>query len=92
MVRKKQIIVDQFEGLRDKLKDLEFPSKYMYKFITSQENIALLRPCFQDAEITVKQSSKGKYNSFTAVTMAMNPEQIIDKYKSLSHIKGLISL
>lgn len=64
----------------------------MYKFITSEEKIAELKPYFQKAEISTKASSKGKYISFTAVDMAISAEHIIDKYKSLSHIQGLMSL
>lgn len=84
--------MDKYEGLKEKLSQLEFPCKYMYKFITSKEKIAELRPYFQDSEITIKESSKGKYVSFTAIAMAVSPESIIDRYKSLQHIEGLLSL
>tara|TARA_B100001758_G_C18150968_1_gene473984 strand:- start:375 stop:629 length:255 start_codon:yes stop_codon:yes gene_type:complete len=84
--------VDNYEGLRKELEESGFPMKYMYKFITSEANIALLRPFFEDADITTKRSSKGKYVSFSAIEIALNADQIINKYKSLSHIKGLISL
>ncbi len=83
---------DKYEGLRQKLSEQAFPAKYMYKFIASEEKIKELKPFFQDAEVKVKPSSKGKYVSFTAIEMALDPEQIIQKYKSLSHIQGLISL
>ncbi len=84
--------MDNYEGLRKELEESGFPMKYMYKFITSEANIALLRPFFEDADITTKRSSKGKYVSFSAIEIALNADQIINKYKSLSHIKGLISL
>lgn len=84
--------MDKYEGLKEKLSQLEFPCKYMYKFITSKEKVAELRPYFEDAEISVKESSKGNYVSFTAVAMAVSPESIIEKYQSLGHIKGLMSL
>jgi len=84
--------MDQYEGLREKLKKQNFPCKYMFKFITSQDNISELKTYFKDAEVKTKPSSKGKYVSFTAVIMTLNADQIIDRYKSLSHIQGLISL
>ena len=83
---------DKYEGLRQKLSKQKFPIRYMYKFIVSQEKIKELKPFFQDAEVKTKPSSKGKYYSFTAIEVALDPDQIIQKYKSLSHIEGLISL
>jgi len=85
-------VEDEYEGLRKELDEKGFPMKYMYKFITSEANISLLRPFFEDADITTKRSSKGKYISFSATEIALNSNDIINKYKSLSHIKGLISL
>lgn len=83
---------DKYAGLREKLEELSFPTKYMYKFITIEEKIAELRPYFEDAEISTKRSSKGKYISFSAIVMALSADQIIEKYKSLDHIQGLMSL
>lgn len=84
--------MDQYDGLREKLSEQSFPCKYMYKFIAKEEKLKDLKPFFQDAEIRTKPSSKGKYVSFTAVVMALSAEQIIERYKSLSHIDGLMSL
>ncbi|MBL56747.1 MAG: DUF493 domain-containing protein [Flavobacteriales bacterium] len=84
--------MDKYEGLRKKLAEQKFPCKYMFKFITLEENLAELKPYFEDAEVKTKPSSKGKYISLTAVIMALSADEIIDRYKSLSHIKGLISL
>jgi putative lipoic acid-binding regulatory protein len=84
--------MDKYKGLRDKLQEENFPCKYMFKFITSEDKLSELKPYFKDAEIKTKPSSKGKYISFTAIVMALNTNQIIDRYKSLSHIDGLISL
>jgi putative lipoic acid-binding regulatory protein len=84
--------VENYDGLRKELEESGFPVKYMYKFITSEANIAVLRPFFKDADISTKRSSKGKYISFSAIEIALNADQIIDKYKSLAHITGIISL
>ena len=84
--------MDKYQGLREKLLQQEFPCKYMFKFITSKEKLSELKPYFQDAEIRTKPSSKGTYVSFTALEIMLSPEEIIKRYKSLSHIQGLISL
>ena len=64
----------------------------MFKFISSKEKLDELKPYFNDAEIKTKPSSKGTYVSFTAVVVAVTADDIIQRYKSLSHIEGLISL
>ncbi|MEY5042453.1 MAG: hypothetical protein RLZZ414_2017 [Bacteroidota bacterium] len=82
----------KYEALRLKLAELDFPLKYMYKFIVVPEKIAQLSPFFEDAQISKKQSSKGNYVSFTAIKIELSPEDIIAKYQSLNHIQGIISL
>jgi putative lipoic acid-binding regulatory protein len=82
----------KYEALRLKLAELDFPLKYMYKFIIVSDKIAELSPFFEDAQISKKQSSKGNYVSFTAIKIELSPEDIIAKYQSLNHIKGIISL
>ena len=84
--------MDKYKGLKEKLSKQEFPCKYMFKFITSKTKLDELKPYFKDAEIQTKPSSKGTYVSFTAVVMAVSADEIIERYKSLSHIEGLISL
>lgn len=83
----------KYRALKQKLQqEHEFPLKYMYKFIVPSGKEEELRPYFEDAEVKIKQSSKGNYTSFTAIKIELSAEAIIQKYKSLSHIKGLISL
>jgi len=84
--------MDQYESLREKLSEMDFPCKYMFKFIGKEEKLSELNPFFQDAEIKTKPSSKGTYISFTAIIIAMSADHIIDRYKSLSHINDIISL
>ncbi len=88
----KKEIVDKYKGLKDKLSKQEFPCNYMFKFITTQEKLTELTPYFKDAQIKTKPSSKGTYVSFTALVMVVSADEIIERYKSLSHIEGLISL
>ena len=87
--------MDKYEGLRKKLAEQKFPCKYMFKFITLEENLAELKPYFEDAEVKTKPSSKGKYISLTAVIMEclLSADQnhwiVIN---SFCRVKGLISL
>ncbi len=84
---------DNYDSFRKKLEEEhEFPSKYMYKFIVVKEKVQDILPFFETAEISTKKSKTGKYISVSATIVAFNSEDIISRYKSLSHVEGIISL
>jgi hypothetical protein len=87
---------DPYQRLREQLnKENNWPKLYMFKFILPANNkqIALLSAKFsEDAIISQSQSSGGKYISFTVREIMMDAEAIINKYKELQGIEGLISL
>ena len=84
---------DKFASLRAKLEqESTFPLKYMYKFIVTKEKVQEILPFFETAEISTKKSSSGKYTSISAVVIAFSADEIIDRYKSISHLEGVISL
>ncbi|HET6227096.1 MAG TPA: DUF493 family protein [Bacteroidia bacterium] len=86
----------QFDKLREQLNLQEsWPMVYMFKFIVPAENrkIALVESKFSDeAVITQNQSSNGKYISITVKEVMLNAEAIIDKYKEMAGIEGLMAL
>lgn len=72
-----------------------FPSVYMYKFIVQSDNrkIALIENLFEtDADIHIKESGNGKYTSITAKVVVVSVDEIIDVYKNVSEIEGVIFL
>jgi putative lipoic acid-binding regulatory protein len=85
-----------FENLREKLnKDKNWPQVYMFKFIIVADNkkIALVESKFSDeAVIHQKESSGGKYMSITVKEVMLTPDAVIEKYKELSTIEGVMSL
>jgi len=87
---------DQFKNLFDKLsEDKNWPQVYMFKFIIPAENkkIALVESRFSDeAVIQQKESSGGKYISITVKEVMLSAEAVIDKYKEISKIEGVMSL
>lgn len=87
---------EQFEKLREQLnKEKDWPIIYMFKFIIPADNrkIALVESKFSDeAIITQKESSTGKYMSITIKEAMLSADSIIDKYKEMEGIEGLISL
>lgn len=87
---------EQFEKLREQLnKEKDWPTIYMFKFIIPADNrkIALVESKFSDeAIITQKESSTGKYMSITIKEAMLSADSIIEKYKEMEGIEGLISL
>lgn len=87
---------DKYESLRQSLnKENNWPMLYMFKFILPADNqkLAILNSKFsEDAIISQNQSGKGNYVSVTIREVMMDAESIINRYKSLSDIEGLISL
>ncbi|MDB2363780.1 DUF493 domain-containing protein [Flavobacteriales bacterium] len=82
----------KFEKLKEQLVLQEWPNVYLFKFITSDDNVSEILPHFKDGEVSTKRSSKGKYISISVKMMVFSADQIIEKYRAVSHIKGLISL
>jgi uncharacterized protein len=87
---------EQFDKLREVLeKENNWPVVYMFKFIIPADNhkIALIEAKFSDeAIISHKASSSGKYFSITVKEAMLNADSIIEKYKEMKGIEGLISL
>ena len=86
---------DQFQKLKETLnKELNWPTIYMFKFIVPADNrrIALVESKFSDeAIITKKESTSGKYISITIKEVMLTADSIIDKYKEMDGIEGLMS-
>jgi uncharacterized protein len=87
---------DPYANLRRELNKTEtWPIVYMFKFIIPSDNksIALIQSKFSaETVITTKESANGKYTSITIKEAMMNAEEIINKYKEMDGIEGLISL
>lgn len=87
---------EQYDNLRDLLnEENNWPIIYMFKFIVPANNhkIALVQSKFSDeATITQKESSNGKYISITVKEVMLNAESIIEKYKEMNGIEGLMTL
>lgn len=87
---------DSFESLRNELnKNSSWPMVYMFKFIIPADNkkIALVESRFsEEAIISQQSSSKGNYISITVKEAMLSADSIIDKYKEMSDIEGLIAI
>ena len=74
----------------------QFPSEYMYKFIipSDKEKLMEIESIFDHtgAVIKTKPSKTGKYNSITVLVKMKNADAVIEKYKEVSNVEGVISL
>ena len=86
-----------YEKLKQSLLETtDFPTKYMFKFIipTDKDKFKMIEEIFDNlgAVIDSKPSKNGKYTSLTVLVNMKNPEEIIEKYKEVSKVEGVISL
>jgi len=86
-----------YERLRGQLlENSKWPADYLYKFIvpTDKKKINEINAIFDNtgAVIQSKQSKKGTYTSISITVHLKDPDEVIEKYKKVSVIEGVISL
>ncbi len=73
-----------------------WPSDYLYKFIvpTKGDGIEKIQNIFDNtgAVIESKKSKKGKYTSISITVNLKDPDAVIQKYKEVGEVEGVISL
>jgi len=86
-----------YRKLKGRLEETSsWPSDFLYKFIvpTDRDKIDQINKVFDNmgAVIVSKQSRKGKYTSISVTVNLKNPDEVIQKYKEVGLIEGVISL
>jgi putative lipoic acid-binding regulatory protein len=86
-----------YSRLQEQLKaDTTWPAPYLYKFIVpgNTKKIAQIEAIFNsiNAQINTRDSSKGAYTSLSIKVVMASPEAVIEKYKQVSEVEGVISL
>jgi putative lipoic acid-binding regulatory protein len=78
------------------LKSNSWPADYLYKFIvpTDRDKITQIEVIFDNtgAVIESRKSRKGKYTSLSIMVNLANPDEVIEKYKEVGLVEGVISL
>ncbi len=73
-----------------------WPTNYLYKFIvpTDAKKIKQIEKIFDNtgAVIESKQSKKGTYTSLSITVQLEGPDAVIEKYKQVGAVEGVISL
>jgi len=88
---------DFYEKLKLSLEETTtFPTNYMFKFIipTDKDKFKLIDGMFNKlgAVIKSKMSKNGKFTSLTILVDMTSSDQIIEKYKEVGRVEGVISL
>ena len=83
--------------LKTQLEDTStWPSIYLYKFIvpTDANKINQIEKIFDNtgAVIESKKSKKGKYTSLSVTVNLKSADAVIEKYKEVGEVEGVISL
>ncbi len=78
------------------VENTDWPADYLYKFIvlTDEVKIKQIEVIFDNtgAVIESKKSKKGKYTSLSVTVHLEGPDAVIEKYKQVSTVEGVISL
>lgn len=87
---------EKWEKLKLSLEQEEFPRLYFFKFIipNEDEKLEALKSKFdsENAEISLNYSKSQKYVSISIKEVMFSADQIIEAYKSVGEIEGVISL
>jgi len=83
--------------LKDELTNTSiWPTEYLYKFIvpSDKEKVLKVEDAFNNMGAVIKsqKSKTGKYTSVSISVQMKDPDHVIEKYKEMSSIEGIISL
>jgi putative lipoic acid-binding regulatory protein len=71
---------------------VEFPTEYLFKFIVPKSEVHHVLALLDGMEIDEKVSAQGNYVSVSAKKIFDSSDEIIQTYKKVGVIKGLIAL
>ena len=80
----------KFRELLDE--QIAFPDYYQFKFVVKAEKKDEVIKLLDGHQITEKESKNGTYISVSSRKIFNNAEEIIDIYKRLSTVDGILSL
>jgi uncharacterized protein len=81
-----------FNGLRERLKELHWPGFFMFKFIVPVEKADEIFNICSSPAVSTRHSSTGKYIGITSHVFMASEEDVIDIYKQAAKVEGVILL
>jgi putative lipoic acid-binding regulatory protein len=85
--------MSKFDKLHDLLQEqMTFPDYYTFKFIVKEHKKSEVVKSLSEHSITEKTSKKGTYTSITSRKLVSGPHEIIEIYKEVGKIEGVMTL
>lgn len=82
-----------FKSFREAIEgEYVWPAAYTFKFLIKENQLEELKSIVKMDQFTTRPSKNGKYLAVNFTKMIINTEQIIDIYKSVQVIEGIICL
>jgi putative lipoic acid-binding regulatory protein len=69
-----------------------WPGLYTFKFIVPASKIEAVRAAAPDLPFRERRSENGRFVSLTATVRAASAEEVVDVYRAVEGITGLVSL
>jgi putative lipoic acid-binding regulatory protein len=82
--------LEKFAQLLDET--YQWPADYIFKFIVPRAQTTLASNVLVGGKLTTKESRSGKYVSFTAHIECNSADEVIEIYKKMAIIPGVVSL
>ena len=84
---------DPYRSLRSKLEAFEtWPGPYVFKFIVPEAQLKKLQQLFEGHEVQTRPSKTGRYVSLTCERTMETSDAVIEVYRDVAAIDGVISL
>ena len=85
--------MDSMENLKELLDETyTWPAPYLFKFIVPTTSLKSLEDLIARHLMTQKPSKNGKYTSVSITVKCESSQEVLDFYKNVSVIPGIISL
>jgi putative lipoic acid-binding regulatory protein len=81
---------NKFKTLLDE--QITWPDYYSFKFVTKTEQKTKVIDLLTDHKISEKPSKNGTYTSITSRKLLQSSDEVIEVYKLVSTVEGVITL
>ena len=85
--------MESFDAFKEKLdNEYAWPATYMFKFVVPSATLIEVTSLFPKDSLETKPSKNGNYLALTMKRLVHSSDEVVEVYKSVSGIKGLIAL
>ena len=85
--------MESFKAFQEKLdNEHKWPSTYMFKFVVPKVKANELKAILSKESLQTKDSKTGKYVAFTMKKLMNSSDEVIEIYRRIGKIEGLIAL